>query len=189
MLAPLGIHSLAPPPLVLNPGKKTQKRRMHPLRVADLASLASVSVGWMDKGKDGDSRVPWRVRDPAWRLDFQNLVPEACGRAAEEGGAACGMCAGWTPRPRLVHISSPARGGPAVISGVEVQRRGGGKLTKGESGGDAGWASNMCPLLTRKTHEKGDRVGHRRRRQQGESRAHGQGEPTDMGTRGRFRKP
>lgn len=47
---------------------------MHPLRVADLASLASVSVGGMGKGKDGASRVPWRVRDPAWRLDFQNLV-------------------------------------------------------------------------------------------------------------------
>lgn len=65
----------------------------------------------MGKGNDAASRVPGRVRDPACRLGFQNLIPEARGRAAGEGGAACGTCAGRMPSPPLVCINSLARWG------------------------------------------------------------------------------
>lgn len=127
---------------------------MHPLRVADLASLASVSVGGMGKGKDGASRVPWRVRDPAWRLDFQNLVPEACGRAAGEGGAACGPCAGRTPGPRLVHISSPARG----VDGLSSQA---GRCKGGEVGGSPEESLEETLGGRATLVDTGDQMGHR----------------------------
>lgn len=63
----------------------------------------------MGKGKDGASRVPWRVRSPAWRAGLQNLVPEARGRAAGRAGLPMARVpAGRSPtaRPR----DSPARG-------------------------------------------------------------------------------
>ena len=79
--------------------------------------------------------------------------------------------------------------GTAVISGGQVQRRGGGKPPKGESGGDPGRASNMCPVLTRKPREKGDWMRQRRTGQQRELRAHSQRELAATRARAWFRKP
>lgn len=78
------------------------------------------------------------MRDPAWRLGFENLSQKHMAELLGEGGTACQHLCWLVPSPvSHLHQLICSREG-LLVSGWEMQREGRWGPAQGESGGDAG---------------------------------------------------